>query len=117
WSQLSVTLVRFQPEALAAYAASIVPPGSSGPGADPLGAGASAAPDWRSLFVGWRPKSAGMARYCRATARHVLTAVLAGRELADAPVGLHAAFGPPPPAPLATFPKPAAPESPNVGLL
>ena len=92
WSRLSLTVVRFEPRALASYAALIVTAGSSGPGAKPPGPGSSLVPDWRSLFLGWRPVSAGMARYCRATVLHVLTAVLADPELAEDPVVLDAAY-------------------------
>jgi hypothetical protein len=108
WSRLSLTVVRFEPRALASYAASMVTAGSSGPGVKPPGPGSSPVPDWRSLFVGWRPVSAGMARYCRATVRHVLTAVLADPELAEDPVVLDAAYGQLAAAALATFANTAA---------
>jgi hypothetical protein len=96
-------VVRFEPGPLARYAASIVTADSSGLGVSPLAAGRSSGSDWRSLFVGWRPVSAGMARYWRATVRHVLTEVLADSELAEDPVVLDAAYRQLAAAALATF--------------
>lgn len=101
--QFRLTVVRFDPQPLARYAASIVTADSSGLGVTPLATGRSSGPDWRSLFVGWRPVSAGMARYWRATLRHVLTEVLADPELAEDPVVLDAAYRQLAAAALATF--------------